>query len=309
MRSFALLSIGLIGCSEYEYSELTFDERFDQPDVERKADVLFVVDDSASMVEEQALLQENFRTFVDVLGETYADFQLGVVSTDVDSPEAGLLRGGIVTPDTPDLEGLIAAALDVGTGGSREEQGLAAAALALDGRNPGLHRDGARLNIVVFSDEDDHSDGPVEEWLVAYEQVAGPLQFAVHAVVGDLPAGCASGSSAADAGDRYIAAAVQTEGWRESICADDYTLVLTRVGLDVAGLTDTFPLENVPEPATIVVQVDEVVIPNREADGWVYDPGDNAIVFDGRAVPRPGMAIGVHYELLAGADAASADGG
>lgn len=291
----------LAACSEYQYAELEFDERFEQPDVESKADVLFVIDDSASMSEEQALLQANFGAFITVMAESYADFHLGITTTDTESASAGTLRGGLLTPETPDLIGVSTAAFAVGTDGARDERGLQAAALAFE-KNPDFARTGAKLNVVIFSDEDDQSEGPVEGWLDEYQQVAGGLNYAVHAVVGDLPAGCASPASAADPGDRYIAAAVQTEGWRDSICAEDYSGILTRVGLDVAGLADTFVLERVPEPDTLVVTVEDVQIPNRAVDGWVYDPGDNAIVFHGRAVPRPGMAIGVHYQLMVGVE-------
>ncbi len=298
-----LPSLLLLGCSEYQYAELVFDERFDQPDVEVRADVLFVIDDSGSMSEEQALLQANFATFVTVMADAYADFQLGITTTDMSSADAGALRGGILTPDTPDLVAVASAAFAVGTHGARDERGLAAGALAASPeKNPDFSREGAKLNVVIFSDEDDHSEGPVEQWLGEFERIAGQ-DFAVHAVVGDLPAGCASGSSAADPGDRYIASAVQTGGWRDSICAEDYTGILTRVGLDVAGLADTFVLERIPEPGTIIVTVDDVVIPGRPVDGWQYDPGDNAVVFHGRSVPRPGMSIGVHYELMLGESA------
>lgn len=288
----------LLGCTEYEYSERTVTDAFVQEDVETRSDVLFVIDDSSSMSEEQAQLVANFGTFTAVLADSYADFHLGVTTT---SPEqGGVLRGGVITPDTPDLEIAVLDALDVGTDGSRDEQGLAMAAAAIDPAvNPGFVREDGRLNLVFVSDEDDHSGGTVQDWMWAYEDVVG-ADYTVHGIVGDLPEGCASRTSAADAGERYISAAVRTAGYLDSICADDYSALLTHVGLDVAGLTDTFYLSQVPEPDTIEVAVDDVVIPERDPDGWRYDPGTNAIVFDGRAVPRPGMAIAVTYEELMG---------
>lgn len=154
------------------------------------------------------------------------------------------------------------------------------------------------MNIVVFSDEDDHSGGTVEDWLYAYEDVAGRGNYAVHAIVGDLPEGCASGTSAADAGPRYLAAAVHTDGWRDSICADDYTDILTHVGLDVVGLIDTFVLDAFPAPDTIQVVVDGESVTRAAIDGWDYNPGPNAIVFNGTAVPQPGSRIVVSYKQL-----------
>jgi hypothetical protein len=132
--------------------------------------------------------------------------------------------------------------------------------------------------------------------------VLGESPLALHAVVGDLPFGCASGKTAADAGARYIDAAKLTSGFQESICVDDYTDVLTKVGLDAAGLRDTFPLSDVPNPTTLTVLVDDVVMPQRDVDGWSYSPGDNAIIFNGRSIPRPGMEVIIEYFPLIGGD-------
>jgi hypothetical protein len=296
------MAILLAGCQDYDLVEREDGEWFTQQTVENQTDVLFVVDDSASMVEEQTRLAGNFGSFFAAVGEAEADWHIGVVTTDVERDDAGLLRGGVLGPGQ---EQAAIAALGVGVAGSRTEQGFEAARMALDGRNPGFLRDGARLNVVFFSDEDDLSFGSPAafvEPLVARGSSGGSTNFAVHGVVGDLPGGCASGSSAAEPGPRYVEAIELTGGWRDSICADDYTELLTRVGFEAAGLQDTFPLAAVPQVDSIEVLVDEVVIPPREVDGWTYAPGDNAIVFHGRAIPRPGMEIAVLYEPLAGAN-------
>jgi len=294
------LSAATSACTEYGYVEHLFYEEFQQVDLYNEADILFVVDDSASMAEEQAVLTENFAVFTEVLVDTEASFHLGVVTTDVSGDQAGLLRGGVITPGTADLAAALLEALEVGTGGSREEQGLAAASLALDGRNPDFLRPAGKLSVVVYSDEDDHSPGPVLGYLDSIAGVAGAGGWSIHGVVGDLPDGCISGDGAADSGERYIDAVLFTDGYVDSICNTDHSDILTRVGLEATGLLDTFPLAGLPNPSTIVVWVDDVRIPERPIDGWTYHPGENAIVFHGRAVPRPGMRIGVEYTLLLG---------
>lgn len=298
----ALLVLPLTGCHDYGFQELRYVQTFVQDDLNTRADLVFVVDDSQSMVEEQGLLATNFQAFVDAVEGSPADFQAGVVTTDVEAGTAGLLRGGLIRPDEGDLSAAFLAALDVGSDGSRDEQGLAAVALALDGRNPGLIRAGARLNVVVVSDEDDHSPEGIGSYLAGYRAASGSGELVVHAIVGNLPAGCASGVSAADPGERYIEAAIQTGGHRESICADDYREILARIGLELSALQDTFFLDALPSPDTLVVAVDEAILPRRAENGWQYDPARNAIVFDGWAIPRPSMAITVSYELLSGND-------
>lgn len=295
------LTISLLcACSDYDLLEKEQGEWFTQRAVDTQADVLFVVDDSASMVEEQTRLAGNFAAFVDAIGETDADWHLGVVTTDVSGPDAALLRGGILDPSTAALGAAAAEALTVGAAGSRDEQGFEAVRLAFDGRNPGFLREGARLNVVFFSDEDDVSFGSPSAFVELL--TSRVTEFAVHGVVGDLPGGCASGTSAAEPAPRYVEAIDLTSGWRDSICADDYSELLTRVGFEAAGLQDTFPLAAVPQLDSIEVLVDEVRIPGRDIDGWTWTPGDNAIVFHGRAIPRPGMEIAVLYQPLVGAD-------
>lgn len=297
-RRLPLLAL-LCGCSEQGLVKLERSDLFTQGGEEVSADILFVIDDSASMSEEQARLGDNFSAFVDVLAGTYADWQIGVITTDPE--EQGVLRSPILTPDTPDLDAAFTAAVAVGTEGSRDEQGLLTSALAVNPSvNAGLVRGASALNVLFVSDEDDHSPQDVELYLGVLASSAGSGGFRAHALVGDLPEGCVSGTSAADAGARYLEAATSTDGWSDSICADDYSTLLARVGLDVAGWDTTFYLDRVPDPTTLEVTVDAVEIPERAEDGWQYSPGDNAVIFYGNAVPRPGMVIEISYQPWVG---------
>lgn len=289
-----LLAVPLVGCSEYAVENLLQEDLFRQAR-QPPADVLFVVDDSASMTEEQARLTENFAAFVDLLGDTTADFRVGVTTTD--PADGGALRGPVLEPDTDDLVAAFQAQVAVGTGGSRDEQGLAMAARALrPDVNAGFLREDAVTHVVFVSDEDDHSDGEPAGYVEALQAAAGVEGIAAHALVGDEPEGCLSGSSAADAGTRYLAVARELGGLTESLCADDYGGVLEAIGLAVSGWNPSFPLSALPAEASITVWVDGVEIPEREIDGWTWSIGDNAIVFSGRAIPRPGMSVRVTYQ-------------
>ena len=307
---FPTVVLGLAACQDYSYSEKTFSQTYVQEEFNSKADLVFVIDDSPSMAEEQELLGYNFDVFVDVVEGTYADWQAAVITTDVSTEEAGKVRGDFLSPDTPDLATAFIDAVSVGYRGSRDEQGLAAAALALSpDHNPGLVRPGAKLNVIILSDEDDHSPGTVDAYLQDCRVASGNGDFAFHAIVGDLPEGCASGTSAADPGVRYLEAAEKTDGYKDSICAEDYTEILTQIGLDLSDLPDTFVLADPVEQASLEVWVDEAIIPNRDRDGWLFDAAQNAVVFSGYAVPRPGMSIAVYYEMGFGTVASGDDTG
>lgn len=292
MRHLCVALVICAACQEYDVTPHRTEDVWFQEDRDARADVLFVVDDSASMVEEQVRLTDNFASFLDVLETTAADFRLGVVTTTAE--DGGTLRG-LFDPETPDLSDAVLDALLVGTDGSRDEQGLATAQLALDGRNEGFPRGDVPLAIVFVSDEDDVSPDAVEVYLTRYQEVTTAL--GVHGIVGDLPEGCATGTSAAAAGPRYIQAIAATGGHRASICADEYGTLLREVGLDVAGLPDSMPLSEVPQADSIEVTVDGVLLHHRDVDGWTWSPGDNTIVFHGRAIPRPGMTAVATYQV------------
>ncbi len=177
-----------------------------------QTDILFVVDDSGSMSEEQASLQKELGNFIDALASAPVanEFQIGVTNTSVEgSPSSSGVRsttygsgpvsgkpypagaliaiardasgplagqivytqsngfGGtrILTAGSPSLVDDFSANVMVGTDGSSKEQPFRAARLAVsdriaDGTNAGFLRPGARLAIVMLSDEDDCSDSP-----------------------------------------------------------------------------------------------------------------------------------------------------
>src|SRR5262249_13883773 len=99
-----------------------------------KVDLLLVIDDTASMAQEQAALAGSFAALLDDLDGLGIGWQLGVVTTDMNGADAGWLRGSpyVLTPGTPDRDAAFAATVQVGTSGSGPEAGLAAAATALD---------------------------------------------------------------------------------------------------------------------------------------------------------------------------------
>ena len=64
-------------------------------EVDRKVDVLFVIDDSGSMAEEQAKLAANFAPFIETLDAAGADYRIAVTTTDDGGPGCfGTPEGG-----------------------------------------------------------------------------------------------------------------------------------------------------------------------------------------------------------------------
>lgn len=295
-----ILALALLSaCSDYEVTRQDFRESFPQDGGNLTVDILWVMDDSGSMSEERDNVIANVSRFVGVLNGFAADWQVGVVTTSAETT-GGAIVGTVVTAYDSNVERSFADRLDVGSFGDREEQGLLAMELAisddlLNGANAGLVRDSADLAVIVLSDEDDQSPDAPSDYVSTLRSFKGEGRSRLSAVVGQLPEGCASPYAAADAAERYLEVATSTEGVQASICREDFGDTMKALALNALGLQDTFVLGHVPEPTTIEVRLDGVLLHERAENGWTYDAGQNAVVLDGFAVPGPGQAIEIRY--------------
>jgi len=97
-------------------------------------DILWVVDNSESMAQEQQGLGESFQAFIDNLIQSGVDYHIGVVSTD--TGDGGRLHSGAssssyIDPGTANASSAFLQNVKVGTAGARQEKGFESAALVL----------------------------------------------------------------------------------------------------------------------------------------------------------------------------------
>lgn len=260
----------------------------------RPVDLLFVVDDSGSMLDDQYRVSTVMGEVFGALERARIDYHLGVVTTSATGPQAGYLRpafgfpwfdGALASAEV--AEDWYAVAGLPGDAGSPSERGLRAAALSfapdrIAGGNAGFYRPAADLHVVFISDAEDESGSQpsVADFLDVLEmQKSRPYQAVVHGVVGPV-GGCVQ----AEPGLRYLAAVHGTGGVSASICDPDLTgfahdladMVVETAG----GGRGAFELSTVPaDPSTMdVVAIPQTtgIYPVRRAD-WVYDPVLNTI--------------------------------
>jgi hypothetical protein len=152
-----------------------------------KMDVLFVVDNSGSMGQEQTNLATNFPIFIQVLNESGLDYRVGVTSTgrnytyqmatpigNIPQTQDGGDDGRLLHPAgcnmshawiekaDPDPAAEFSCAANLGTDGPSDEMPLSAMRDAFeerlaDGTNAGFLRPDALLAIVILTDENDCS--------------------------------------------------------------------------------------------------------------------------------------------------------
>ncbi len=187
------------------------------------------------------------------------------------------------------------------------------------GANAGWLRPGGVVIPVIVTDEGDQSrrvpnrEPRVTEYLDLYRRFGSRTAFAV--IGPNL--GCNDGGAADWGVDRLKAAVNATNGVYVDIAepdvtgstcqAVDFSQALGRVGDLLRGLADTFPLRALPEPGTIVVQIDGAPVDEATCtfdedigqtvceDGWAYDAQNNAVVLHGNAVPDFDADVNVYY--------------
>ncbi len=267
------------------------------------ADILFVVDDSGSMGDEQSKLAASFDRFVRWLTGIDLRFHLGVVTTDMSAPQRrGRLVGSpaVLTDSTTDLVARFNQNARVGTAGSGQEQGMEAARQALSApllanENAGFLRAEADLFVVFVSDEEDQSPLPVADYAarLAETKEGDPDRVFVAAIVGPSPAGCHDASGNADAGTRYLDLAARTGGLAGSICEPEFATTLESLAFEIAAPRAEFPLSRVPDAETIAVWVSGQ--PQAEYR-WEYLADRNAIAFAEAHVPPYGARVRIEYE-------------
>lgn len=164
-----------------------FNETYTQPE-EQKLDILWVVDNSGSMQEEQANLATNFKSFIEHMSNLNIDFQIAVTSTDIcgDKPDqycpqnrymgnyyfpqytplrghfSGSPGSQILRSTDADLSQKFMENVMLGIHGSGAEHGLTAATWAIEkstqpnSDNYGFLRDNSFLAVIMVSDEEDN---------------------------------------------------------------------------------------------------------------------------------------------------------
>lgn len=283
------------------------EERFEQ--LERpEVDILFVIDNSCSMSDEQANLSANFSSFIAFADNLELDYQIAVVTTDVEggfpgprcpSPlvgarPSGLAQGAcgyfadgnsdgsqlnpawrIIDRQTlPSPGAAFAATVIQGTHGSGNEQGLQAVTNALSAPlitdwNAGFLRPDAHLAVVFVADEDDHSPHSVPYYLNSLRAIKGFRNPQLMSVSAIVGDPGVGCGLQAEAGTRYIQVAQETGGVFESICTENWSAALENLGRSVFGYKSRFLLSNPPEPSTLEVFVDGLPVPSTAPSGQV----------------------------------------
>jgi hypothetical protein len=263
-------------------------------------DILWVVDNSCSMSEEQSTLGDDFSAFHGIINSAGVDYRIATVTTD-NAQFQGTTK--VIDANTPNGAATFAANCSLGTNGSGTERGLKfgwdALTMAVNGTPPntGFYRDDAGLRVVFVSDEPDQS-GSWSTYLTNYQSLkSNPAHVILSGIVGTngtTATSCNGAGGNASAGTGYVDIVNATGGILGSICDGSWSQTLTQLGWLSLSLADTFPLSHEAVPSTIEVKLNGVDVFN----GWVYDPNvdvNGAVIFEPNYVPEDGDTVDISY--------------
>ena len=257
-------------------------------------DILWVVDNSCSMDQEQASLAINFSSFLDIVDVLDIDYHVAVVTTDNNSFQGAI---PVMTPSSPDVHAAFADAVSLGTNGSGTERGMQYGSEAVTpplaapgGPNDGFLREEAGMRVIFVSDEDDQSTDTVQAYVTLFQSLkVNPDHVILSGITGQIT-GCATAYTA----PRYEQAVALTNGISESICSASWINALSNLAWLSMSWQDTFELSQEPVEETIEIELNNVPV----YVGWDFDAVLNAVVFQPDYVPDTGDLVTIRYNLL-----------
>ncbi len=262
-------------------------------------DILFTLDRSGSMSDDNAQVIANISTFIHTLTTLEVDYQVGVAVEDDGcflGPRGYITSSFSATDAATAFADMADISFILGSYGANTERGFSLAEAALSsanigsgGCNEGFLREEASLSLVHISDEPEQSVNPYTYYVSLFQSMkTNPGDLSIHAVAGDYPGGCGSASP----GTGYYEASYVTGGLFLSICGSDWGSDLQRIARSTIIDPTTFYLSVEPVPETLQVLEDGLHMPC----GWGWDPATNAVVFEEDYAPAEGSELMISYQ-------------
>ena len=261
-----------------------------------KIDILWVIDDSGSMGDNQEELGRNFDAFINEFIQRDVDFRMAITTTDADYL-SGQMRGDwtrmtsqAAQDDENDFLDYFNETVQVGVNGSITEQGLYTA-MSFTQRHSSFMRDDAIFIVVILSDEEEQSGVSVLDYYNYFTSLkSNPGMVKVNSIVAFEDNNSWLGDETR--GERYIQLSNMTNGISADIESDFYT-TLTDMGGKIVDLIDSFILSEKPVENSIIVRVNGIIV-----NDYTYDEQNRTISFNAGSVPAEGSEVEITYKSL-----------
>ncbi|ASD63406.1 hypothetical protein [Bdellovibrio bacteriovorus] len=287
-----------------------------------KVDILFVIDNSASMDDAQSNLSRNAAAFADGISKvSILDYHIGVLTTDMacrysNKPDAcGKLVGtpSFVQNSTPNLVSILSSKMMVGLDGDVSEMMFSPVVAALSppldvGVNAGFYRQDAFLAVIFITDAKEQSTlSPKDFQQFLNTKKGDPNKVLAYGVINKLAEEdiCPSSESLDGKLEEFLGSVVNGDKAQTnvlSLCAPDFGVKLAEFARDIVRRTaGSVKLSRTPNEKTIVVKYGTQVIPNSVTEGWVYEPATRSILLaEGIKwdYQGPGVGLTIDFEAI-----------
>jgi len=286
----------------------TSKESFTQSTGKRNADILFVVDDSGSMSDDQDALSQAADDFSEKMTSSGLTYRSAVITTGSGATDHTSGHAYHILRTTGIIENnntLLKQSLVAGTNGSSTETGIWNAEQALQSVAKGNSLDGAitmagmpktnsTLSVVIISDEKSQYNrrSPGTDFNVS-NNLFKNRAIRVYSLIKTDNSSLSS--------TQYDDLSSETGGIHSNIRNTDsngsldFSGFMQQIAQDAGGAASSFVL---PNPATVIneVKVNGTVVAENASNGYTYVQSSHSIVFHGTAIPPSGATILVSYD-------------
>ena len=279
-------------------------DNFTQNENGLKLDILWVIDNSGSMRNEQTALGDNFDVFIKEFVNKNIDFQMAITTTDTTGNNAGkvykdsmdLLTTEKLKENKQVFLNNFKDLVNVGIRGSGYERGIKASETFTQVYANQWLREDAYYIIVYMSDEEDQSNKDVSEHLKQIQKWKENNSFIKAYSIVNMTEHYLTryGYTGYSNYARYKEISELTGGLISDINSDFYSTLLN-MGELISDLVDQFPLSKTPADSSNI----QVLVNGSAVTNWTYDSAANSIKFDENSIPVAQSAIKVVYQTVA----------
>ncbi len=268
-------------CNRFKVTENAYN-----PIVNKKADILFIFDNSNSMIEENNELANRMSGFIQALNNNQVDYNLCYTLSDSATFNSGRIQpwsnnARVINKSTPNLTSVFLDTVDMinnNTAQTANEQPIAASnKIFNDSRNRDCFRSDTAINVVFLTDEDENGDGTnlqtqnMPNTLInTARNVFGAVPFSVHSIIAYTNFFCYATTNNIKADTHYELSQL-TGGAVGDVCSDDYTTQLDDIYSQIQNTLDSVVLKCDPVDGTLeITSSNNINYSSEIRDGRLY---------------------------------------
>lgn len=269
----------------------------------KSIDILWVMDNSGSMKDEQTNLANSFERFINNFIKKEINFKMAITTTDASSTskkgkEIGDFNQMTLKKSQESSSTFIEyfqEKINVGTGGSRKESGLSTSLAFLENYKSVFIRPNALLTIIYVSDEDDQSSETVPTIINKIKALKSDAHlFKAYSITAFKE----TKQSHEYVGTRYQeATALTLDGGYNADINKDFHTTLEKIGENMANAVTRFPLSKPPAEIKLVKIYVNTKLKELNTH-YSYDETNHSIQFIGNYVPAVLDKIKIVYPVV-----------